>query len=42
MKDRSIFIAVALESIELIEPYIDGYDLQQALELLMGNYPDTQ
>ena len=27
MKDRFIFLAVALESIELIESYIDGYDL---------------
>ena len=28
MKDRLIFIAAALESIELIQSYIEGYDLQ--------------
>ncbi|PPD33545.1 MAG: DUF86 domain-containing protein [Methylomonas sp.] len=27
MKDRFIFIAAALESIELIQSYIEGYDL---------------
>ncbi len=27
MKDRLIFIAAALESIELIESYTEGYDL---------------
>jgi len=27
MKDRFIFIAVALESIELIQSYTEGYDL---------------
>jgi uncharacterized protein with HEPN domain len=27
MKDRFIFIAAALESIELIQSYTDGYDL---------------
>ncbi len=27
MKDRFIFIAAALESIELIRSYIEGYDL---------------
>lgn len=32
MKDRSIFIAVALESIGLIESYIDGYDLAVFLD----------
>lgn len=27
MKDRSVFIAAALESIELIQAYTEGYDL---------------
>ncbi|WP_333875266.1 HepT-like ribonuclease domain-containing protein [Methylobacter sp.] len=27
MKDRFVFIAVALESIDLIQSYIEGYDL---------------
>ena len=32
MKDRFIFIAAALESIELIHSYVDGYDLESFLE----------
>lgn len=31
MKDRFIFIAAALESIELIQSYIKGYDLEAFL-----------
>ena len=31
MKDRLIFIAAALESIELIESYTEGYDLTRFL-----------
>jgi len=31
MKDRQVFIAAALESIELIQSYIHGYDLQSFL-----------
>ncbi len=31
MKDRMIFIAAALESIDLIESYTDGYDLTSFL-----------
>ena len=31
MKDRSIFLAAALESIHLIYAYIDGYDLESFL-----------
>jgi len=32
MKDRKIFIAAALESIELIQEYTKGYDLTDFLE----------
>ena len=32
MKDRHIFIAAALESIELIQDYTDGYDLDSFLD----------
>lgn len=32
MKDQRVFIAAALESIELIQTYIHGYDLQGFLE----------
>lgn len=31
MKDRFIFIAAALESIELIQSYTEGYDLESFL-----------
>ncbi|GEM_PF-3164628 len=31
MKDRFIFIAAALESIELIQSYTEGYDLPEFL-----------
>jgi uncharacterized protein with HEPN domain len=32
MKDRFVFIAAALESIELIQSYIEGYDLTEFLD----------
>ncbi|MCD6526720.1 MAG: DUF86 domain-containing protein [Desulfuromonas sp.] len=32
MKDRSVFIAAALESIELIKTYTDGYSLDDFLD----------
>ncbi len=32
MKDRFVFIAAALESIELIQSYTEGYDLTDFLE----------
>ncbi len=43
MKDRFIFIAAALESIELIQSYTDGYDLTRRDEVCtlvaMFGYP---